>query len=101
MRVSSGLRMTPGEKGARLGCSDFLMYSVYSLDVMVKHPDRPVALFNLHAKERLHEASSSDVEIPRVLLHELVLELLLMAMCIMSSTNSPGIMKCLPSRCMK
>jgi hypothetical protein len=37
--------------------------------------DGPVALFNLHAKERLHEASSSDVEVPQVLLHDLVLEL--------------------------
>jgi hypothetical protein len=45
-------------------------------DVMVKMQlDRPVALFNLHAYERLHETSSSDVEIPRVLLHELVLKL--------------------------
>ncbi len=36
---------------------------------------RPVTLFNLHALERLYEASSSDVEVPSVLLHELDLEL--------------------------
>ncbi len=53
-----------------------LVLIVHLVDVMVTMQlDRPVALFNLHAKERLHEASSSDVEIPQVLLHELVLEL--------------------------